>query len=123
MQKEAKEVKKQIERAYTSNINKGASIHNKQKAAKENGRILLEKSFSVGRVMFKESGITTAVTSRAPHYHPVEDGHMVYSHGVFTGKRAEGKKIVATIMARRSRDSAKIGQEVIDKIIKEARWN
>lgn len=119
LQKEARNIRKQIMDSYTANINKGNSIKRKQEKAKQENRVLLEKSFSVGKVMVKKGKITTAVTSRAPHYHLVEDGHELYSHGKYVGT-VEGKKIVAKIMGRRSRDSDKIGQKVLDEILKEA---
>lgn len=79
----------------------------------------LKRGFSVGKVYHQKGKITVAVTARAPHYHLVEEGHEVYSHGDYTGKESQGKKIVAQVMAKRSDHSEEIAERVLKNILEE----
>lgn len=118
---ETRELKKQITNAYVGDIIKSRR-KNWKKSLKSKPKTSLEKSFQVGKVMKKGNDYTNAVVSKAPHYHLVEDGHepggwYAQQKGA---ERVRGKKIVAKIMSRRSRDSEEIGRRVLDQILKEA---
>lgn len=121
LKQETTAIKKQVTNAYVSNIIKSRR-KNWKKSLKNKPKTSLEKSFQVGRVMKKGNDYTDAVVSKAPHYHLVEDGHE--PGGWYAdqkgAERVRGKKIVAKIMARRSRDAGQIGRRVLDQILKEA---
>lgn len=92
----------------------------------------LAKSFQTGKVIRSGSKYTTAVTSKAPHYHLYEEGHDLVTHNrknkqgkgkIGTGKKighVSGRKTVARYMAQRSEQSELIGQELLDEILKDA---
>lgn len=121
LKKEAREIKKQITNAYVGSAIK-SKRKNWKKSLKNKKKTSLEKSFSPGKVIKSGNKYTTAVTSKAPHYHLVEDGHK--ESGWYAeqadAKPVKGKKIVAKIMARRSERSEEIAQRVLDEILKDA---
>lgn len=121
LKKEARELKKQIMNAYVGSTIK-SKRKNWKKSLKKDSKTALEKSFSPGNVIKSGSKYTTAVTSKAPHYHLVEDGHD--ESGWYArqenAKPIPGKKIVAKIMARRSENADEIGQRVLDELLKKA---
>ena len=125
VQAEAKEAKKQIQRAYIGNILKSRYGKNYKRVLKKKNaanKRNLESSFLVGQAIQKGNQITDAVVTKAPHYHLVEDGHEAAGwYGKQAGaKRVPGKKIVARIMGRRSKNSLAMGQKTLDAILKKA---
>lgn len=122
LKKEAQELKKQITNAYVGSTIKSKRKNWKRSLKNKDSKTALEKSFSPGKVIKSGSKYTTAVTSKAPHYHLVEDGH---DEGGWYAKQANakpvpGKKIVAKIMARRSEKSDEIGRKLLDELLKDA---
>lgn len=121
LKKEAREIKKQVTNAYVGNLVKSKRKKWKKSLEKKSTKSL-EKSFSPGKVIKHGNKYTTAVTSKAPHYHLVEDGHE--ESGWYAeqsdAKPVSGKKIVAKIMARRSENAEKMGEELLNEILKEA---
>lgn len=121
LKKEARMIKKQVTDSYIGSTIK-SKRKNWKKSLKKKDAKTLEKSFSPGKVIKHGSKYTTAVVSKAPHYHLVEDGHK---ESGWYAKQADsepikGKKIVAKIMARRSEKSGEIGQRLLDEILKDA---
>jgi hypothetical protein len=80
----------------------------------------LKKSFTVGRVIKKGNKFTTAVMSNAPHFHHVEDGHALYSHGKYAGKKVDGRHIVSDYMDNFEKNMDKVAKRVLDKVMEEA---
>lgn len=122
LKKETRELKKQITNAYIGSTIKSKRKNWKRSLKKKDAKTALEKSFSPGKVIKHGSKYTTAVVSKAPHYHLVEDGH---AESGWYAKQADsepikGKKIVAKIMARRSEKANEIGQRLLDEILKDA---
>lgn len=121
LRKESAQIKKQIVNSYV-----GSTIKSKRKNWKRSWQkkknTALEKSFAPGKVIRQGGKYTTAVVSKAPHYHLVEDGHK--ESGWYAkqddAKPIKGQKIVAKIMARRSEKSDKYAQELLDEILKDA---
>lgn len=107
---------------YEAKLVRGLIRENVDAVTKGHGKKpgTLKRGFSVGKVYHQKGKITVAVTARAPHYHLVEEGHEVYSHGDYTEKEAPGKKIVAQVMARRSENSEEIAERVLKNILEEA---
>lgn len=125
VQAQAKEAKKQIQSAYIGNILKSRYGKNYKRILKKKNatnKRNLESSFLVGQAIQKGNQITDAVVTKAPHYHLVEDGHEAAGwYEKQTGaKRVPGKKIVARIMGRRSKQSLVMGQKTLDAILKKA---
>lgn len=124
LKSEAREIKKQITNSYVGDVLKSKHKGDKwKKALKKKNKTSLEKSFQPGKVIHSGSKYTTAVTSKAPHYHLVEGGHEAsgwYKDKYSNADPIKGKKIVAKIMGRRSSKSAEIGQKVLDEILKDA---
>lgn len=121
LKKEAREIKKQVTNSYVGSIVKSKRKNWKKSLGKKSEKSL-EKSFSPGKVVKHGNKYTTAVTSKAPHYHLVEDGHK--ESGWYAeqsgAKPVQGKKIVAKIMARRSENAKEMGEELLNEILKEA---
>ena len=121
LDKEAQAAKEQIQQAYTKNVLKRKSKEWEKSSKKKKKKSLL-KSFKKGKPMQKGINLTNAVVTTAPHYHLVEDGHE--ASGWYAkaqgAKPIKGKKIVATIMGRRKRDSYKIAERVLAKTLKGA---
>lgn len=92
----------------------------------------LAESFSAGRVIHSGTKHTSAVLSKAPHYHLYEEGHMMVTHNrktkqgrskAGTGRivgTVKGRKTVARYMAQRSEYSELIGEELLNEILKDA---
>lgn len=92
----------------------------------------LKKSFQAGKVIKRGNTYTDAVTTTAPHYHLYEEGHELYAHNrknkkgkgkPGTGQKignVKGRKTVARYMAQRSEDSEKIGERLLDEILRDA---
>lgn len=89
----------------------------------------LTDSFRQGKVVRSGKKMTTAVTSKAPHYHLYEEGHAMITHkqkgknkhgGLKLVGTVKGKKTTARYMAQRSEYSELLGQEVLNEILKEA---
>lgn len=81
----------------------------------------LKKSFQPGKPIKRGNTYTDAVTTTAPHYHLYEEGHDLYD--AYTGEwlaEVKGRKTVARYMAQRSEDSEKIGERLLDEILKDA---
>lgn len=120
LRKESLQIKKQIVNSYVGSTIK-SKRKNWKKSWKKKENTALEKSFGQGKVIRQGGKYTTAVVSKAPHYHLVEDGHE--EGGWYAeqdgAKPVKGKKIVAKIMARRSEKSDKYAQELLDEILKD----
>lgn len=122
LKNEARAIKKQVTNAYIGSTIKSKRKNWKRILKKKDAKTALEKSFSPGKVIKHGNRYTTAVVSKAPHYHLVEDGHK---ESGWYAKQADsepikGKKIVAKIMARRSEKASEIGQRLLDEILKDA---
>lgn len=121
LKKEARQLKKQITNSYVGSTIK-SKRKNWKKSLKNKKKTSLEKSFSPGKVIKSGNKYTTAVTTKAPHYHLVEDGHK--QGGWYAeqdgAKPVKGKKTVAKIMARRSENADEIGQRVLNELLKDA---
>lgn len=124
LQKETREIKKEITNTYINDIliSRHSDKYGWRKRLKSKKKTQLEKSFSPGKVIFHGDKITSAVTSKAPHYHLVEEGHEPggWYGRQLNAKRVEGKKIVAKIMSRRSENSQEMGERVLNEIFKRA---
>lgn len=117
LKKEARRVAKDLRGEVASRI----EGHGRHDGGGSQG--YLEKSFSPGKVLMTGDGFRVAVVTKAPHYHLVEEGHDIYTHlkkgrGRLVG-HAEGKKIVAAYMARRSEHSQEIAQAILDEVLDE----
>ena len=121
LDKEAQAAKDQIQQAYTKNVLKSKSREWEKLFKKKKKKSLL-KSFKKGKPMQKGINLTNAVVTTAPHYHLVEEGHKASGWYAKTpgAKPIKGKKIVATIMGRRKRDSYKIAERVLAETLKGA---
>lgn len=121
LKKEARAAVKDIKKR----IGKEAKGHGKKPGT-------LKKSFQTGKVIKRGNTYTDAVTTTAPHYHLYEEGHELYAHNrknkkgkgkPGTGQKigsVKGRKTVARYMAQRSEDSEKIGERLLDEILKDA---
>lgn len=134
LKKEARNIAKDLKSRVDSEA-KGHHWSKKNPSNEEEAQIVknrLSESFRQGKVIHSGSKYTTAVTSKAPHYHLYEEGHAMVSHDIKgkngkkkkgTGKyigEVKGKKTVAKYMAQRSEQSELIGQDVLDEILKDA---
>lgn len=121
LKKEARAAAKDIKKR----IGKEAKGHGKKPGN-------LRKSFQAGKVIKRGNTYTDAVTTTAHHYHLYEEGHELYAHNrknkkgkgkPGTGQKignVKGRKTVARYMAQRSEDSEKIGERLLDEILKDA---
>lgn len=80
----------------------------------------LERSFSVGKVIKSGKKYVCAVTTKAPHYHLVEEGHEASGWYEASGEYVPAKKIVAKYMAERSEHAEEMAQKLLDEILKHA---
>lgn len=80
----------------------------------------LEESFRVGKVVKSGKKYTCAVTTKAPHYHLVEEGHEASGWYESSGKYVPAKKIVAKYMAEKSDHAEEMAQKLLDEILKHA---
>ena len=128
LKKEARNIAKDLK----GRVNSEAEGHHYISPRSEEKPKPLAQSFRQGRVIRSGSKMTIAVTSSAPHYHLYELGHDMVTHNrkdkkgrgrAGTGKKVgevKGRKTVARYMAQRADYAELIGQELLDKILKEA---
>lgn len=79
----------------------------------------LKRRFAIGPVKDFLGKATGVITTSAPHYYLVEDGH---DPGGWHAEQenpdlVEGKKIVAKVMAVRSEHAAEMAQKVLDEVL------
>ena len=134
LKKEARDISKDLKSRVDTEA-KGHHYNGKNLSDDEEREIKknqLSKSFQSGKVIHSGSKYTTAVTSKAPHYHLYEEGHDLVTHNrknkrgkgkIGTGKKighVSGRKTAARYMAQRAENSEEIGKKVLDEILKDA---
>lgn len=91
----------------------------------------LRKGFKVGGIKNFSNKMVAVITSSAPHYHLVEEGHDLYTH-LQKGRSGKGKigsnvkigevkpkKIVAKVMAIRSEEAEEMAIRVLEEILRD----
>ncbi len=117
-----------LKRKTAEEINSHGRVKNKggkgstSTRKKKRSEVLLERSYAPGKVLMIHGDYRGAVTTKAPHYHLVEEGH---APGGWHAKQrraqpVRGKKIVAAYMARRSERAQEIGERILEKVLDEA---